>query len=557
MSHAVRAALRERLALRWLYRAVLAAVALGVVALAAASPLLAAEPEQGVRRFALVASSNDGGKDRVRLRFAETDALSMSEVLQHLGGVRRQDVVLLPNATEASLGAAFAALQQRLADGAGGHTRRELFVYYSGHSDELGLLLGGTHVPYRRMREWIDATGADVRIAVLDSCASGAVIRERGGVRRPPFLSDVSVQARGHAFLTASSADEAAQESDRIRGGFFTHYFLSGLRGAADMSRDGRVTLAEAYQFSYNETLRRTEQSGAGAQHPAYDIQLAGTGDLVLTDLRDTSAGLTLEDGLAGRVFVRNEAGRLMVELSKEPAYPVRLGLAPGKYRVTLDRSGKSYEALVLLEEGRQVRLDQAGFSDVPAELASVRGSPAAEPAHAAAAEPGRDEPKPSALIDLDLGVTIGGYAGVDFRYARLANKDALLAGAELALLLQHRFAIGLGGYGGDPEPEGSISFGYGGAIVRYHFLFESSPFYFSIAALAGAGAVHDKSAGEDAISDTVFVFEPQLSGHVNLTRWLRMGVDVGHRFVSGAETFRGSDFDGIMAGYHVHLGWF
>ena len=52
---------------------------------------------------------------------------------------------------------------------------------------------------------------ADVRIAILDSCASGAIIRAKGGVHRAPFLSDASTQARGHAFLTASSANEAAQ----------------------------------------------------------------------------------------------------------------------------------------------------------------------------------------------------------------------------------------------------------------------------------------------------------------------------------------------------------
>src|SRR3712207_6005300 len=101
----------------------------------------------------------------------------------------------------------------------------------------------------------------DVILHIIEAVASQVFIplTVGGGVRRPPFLSDLSVHARGHAFLTASSADEAAQESDRIQGGFFTHYFLSGLRGAADTSRDGRVTLAEAYQFSYGETLRRTE----------------------------------------------------------------------------------------------------------------------------------------------------------------------------------------------------------------------------------------------------------------------------------------------------------
>ena len=93
---------------------------------------------------------------------------------------------------------------------------------------------------YQELREWILDAGADVRIAMLDSCASGALIRLRGVIRRPSFLEDVSSSAKGHAFLTASSADEAAQESDRIGAAFFTHFLVSGLRGAADATATAR-----------------------------------------------------------------------------------------------------------------------------------------------------------------------------------------------------------------------------------------------------------------------------------------------------------------------------
>ena len=203
--------------------------------------------------------------------------------------------------------------------------------------------------------------GADVRIAVLDSCASGSIIRLKGGVHRAPFLSDVSTQARGHAFLTASSADEAAQESDRVGSAFFTHYLLSGLRGAADANRDQRVTLNEAYQFAYNETLQKTETSRAGAQHPAYDIQLAGTGDLVMTDLHATGSRLVLDRALAGRIYVRDSAGRLVVELRKEPTYPVELGLESGHYSLVLDSDGRLFDG--------SIELPSQGRVDVTASL--------------------------------------------------------------------------------------------------------------------------------------------------------------------------------------------
>jgi hypothetical protein len=331
------------------------------------------------RRLALVISSNDGGRSRPSLHFADSDAGSVARVLESLGGVERQDLVEVKHASRERLRAAFVELRTRLQPLAGTHTRTEVFVYYSGHSDEDGLLLGDERVPYRELRGWIEEAGADVRIAVLDSCASGALVRLKGGIHRPPFLSDLSAQTRGHAYLTASSADESAQESDRIGAAFFTHYFISGLRGAADTNRDRRVTLNEAYHFAYNETLRRTEGSMAGAQHPAYDIQLAGTGDLVITDLHAPRARLVMPEHMAGRIYVRDEAGRLVAEVRKEPTYPVELGLEPGAYHVVLDRDGRAGEASVRLEEGGSVALAEEQFTALPPMFTAVRGAPPQE----------------------------------------------------------------------------------------------------------------------------------------------------------------------------------
>jgi hypothetical protein len=342
-----------------------------------AVPAVAADAGEtpSLRRFALVASSNNGGPGRASLRFANSDAESLARVLASLGGVQARDVFLVRDATRAGLREAFAHVKGQIAAEHRPQVRRELFMYYSGHSDEDGLLLGGERVGYKELREWIDESTAEVRIAVLDSCASGALIRMKGGVRRQAFLSDASTKARGHAFLTASSADEAAQESDRIGAAFFTHYLLSGMRGAADANHDRRVTLNEAYQFAYDETLHRTETSRAGAQHAAYDIQLAGTGDLVMTDLHASNAHLVLARELYGRIYVRDANDHLLVELRKEPSYPVELGLEPGAYRVVMDSDGRIYETKTTLAGGGRIELTKAQFSEVAPMLSARRGS--------------------------------------------------------------------------------------------------------------------------------------------------------------------------------------
>jgi hypothetical protein len=334
-----------------------------------------------VRRLALLVGVNDGGPGRVRLRYAVSDARSFDKVLGELGGVAAVDRRVLVDVGRAGLLEALGELRARTEAARGsGASRVEVLVYYSGHSDEEGLLLKGERLGYGELRRALDALPADVRIAVLDSCASGAFARAKGGTRRPAFLVDSGNKVKGHAILTSSSEDEVSQESDRLGASYFTHHLISGLRGAADATRDGRVTLNEAYQFAFHETLARTEKTRGGAQHPAYDIELAGSGDLVMTDLRATSAGLYLAEALEGRLFVRDAAGLLVVELQKLPGRPAELGLAPGRYQVRRELESGASEASFTLVEGQRTPLAPASFQAIPLEATVSRGGPEVAP---------------------------------------------------------------------------------------------------------------------------------------------------------------------------------
>ncbi|MGZ3460287.1 MAG: caspase family protein [Archangium sp.] len=316
-----------------------------------------------VRRLALVVGVNDGGPERVRLRYASSDARSFDKVLGELGGVAASDKRLLLDTGRAGLVEALGELRSRTeAARASGASRVEVFVYYSGHADEEGLWLEGERFDYGELRRALEALPADVRIAVLDGCGSGAFARARGGTRRLASLVDSGTEVRGHAILTSSSGDEDSQESDRLGGSYFTRSLLSGLRGAADVTHDGRVTLEEAYQFAFHETLARTEKTRGGAQHPARDIELAGSGELVMTDVRATSAGLYLTEALEGRLFVRDDAGTLVVELQKLPGRPTELGLAPGHYRVRRELEGGASEATFTLSEGQRAPVAPESF---------------------------------------------------------------------------------------------------------------------------------------------------------------------------------------------------
>jgi len=350
---------------------------LSLVAWLATGGLARAEPDEGapVRRFALLVGANDGGGDRVRLRYANSDADAIAEVLRDLGGVGAGDLIHLRDPTPTEVEAAFDDLADKLRDAADSGARTQILFYYSGHSDEKGLLLGGDRIEYARLRKRVQAVPADVRIAILDSCASGAFTRTKGGTRRAPFLVGAASSVEGHAFLTSSSADESAQESDRVGGSFFTHFFNSGLRGAADVDGDRFVTLTEAYRFAFESTLARTESTRGGAQHAAYDIQLAGSGDLVMTDLHKPSATLVIGSDVVGLVSIRGSSGRLAAEIDKAKGSGLlALAVEPGKYQILVDDGAERRKASVEVGRGGRVAVVAADFRVMPTEYATLRG---------------------------------------------------------------------------------------------------------------------------------------------------------------------------------------
>lgn len=332
-----------------------------------------------INRYVVAISANNGGKNRPMLRYAESDARSFANVLKEMGGVQVQNVTLVKQPSVAILKQEFAKLDGKISQVKSSSGRNEVLIYYSGHADDKGLRLGNETYTWKEFRSRIDALNADVKIAVIDACGSGAITRAKGGVAVPAFMVDESSDMKGYAFITSSTQDEASQESDRLQGSFFTHSLVSGLRGAGDVSGDGRVTLSEAYQFAFNETLQKTEATMGGAQHPSRDMNLAGTGDVVMTDLNSNGALLDMASDVDGRLFIRSESGELVAELNKKSGHPMSLGLPAGKYGVRLEtamntKTATVKEANVALVNGKHQNLALANFKDVNVEKTVIRG---------------------------------------------------------------------------------------------------------------------------------------------------------------------------------------
>jgi hypothetical protein len=329
------------------------------------------------RRFALVVGANNGGKGRVTLRYAVDDARSFGSVLEQMGGVMPEDLHLLIEPTRAFFLKKMAAFAEEVKRSRGNHRRIEVIFYYSGHSDEENLFFGESRISYAEIKDLITSLKADVRIAILDSCASGALTLPKGVIKRPPFLMDTAYDMKGYAFMTSSSASEAAQESGRLKKSFFTHNLISGMRGAADMNQDGRITLNEAYQFAFDGTLRQTEKTQLGPQHPNYHIEMSGTGDVIITEICNSQGILVLKENICGKIYIHNQDDVLVVELNKSEGREISIGLIKGNYRLINIENRFILESKISLKNGQSVELGRAEFTKTDKISTRSRGNPA------------------------------------------------------------------------------------------------------------------------------------------------------------------------------------
>lgn len=348
-----------------------------VLIVAIALVLAVATAHAGTRRIAVIVGNNAGNDRKAALHFAEIDAAKLARVLGELGGVAPAHLFVLQGQPLAALGDTLALVKAQIDGFRTDPANRVIVVFYfSGHSDGEALELGRDRLTFSELRRRLAALGADVRVVVIDSCKSGALLAAKGGKPGPGFqirLTD-ELASTGEALLTSSAADEVALESREIAGSFFTHHLISGLRGAADSSGDGQVTLGEAYQYAYAHTIKTTGETVIGTQHPAYDYRLSGQGELVLSELGKRTAILELPGGFDRIVVIELARDQVAAEVTANTH--ARIAVQSGRYAIRASRGRELFAVQVAVAEGsaRTVREDE--LSPVPLALTSSKGTP-------------------------------------------------------------------------------------------------------------------------------------------------------------------------------------
>lgn len=277
-------------------------------AVAAAPPPAAAPPAPKNDRWAVVIGvGRYQSTDIPSLRYSVSDAESLYQLLVGPAGFRKEHVLLMTDKAEKppTLRNIKWALGTFLARSA--KKDDTVLIFFAGHGapevDQRGVERDGlakylipadadpddlysTALPMDEMQNIFGRVEAERMVVFLDACYSGAAggrtfsaKRTRAANLDDQFLERLT-RSKGRAIITASRPSEVSIELAELGHGIFTYYLVEGLKGAADLNRDGIITVQELYEYVEQKVSVKSRSVG-GNQHPVMKGEMEGALPLV------------------------------------------------------------------------------------------------------------------------------------------------------------------------------------------------------------------------------------------------------------------------------------
>ncbi len=253
--------------------------------------------------YALVAGVSDYVGDEIDLAFAAKDAEAFADAIRIAGeglfGRRRTVVRRLgapgePPASAAAIEEALAAYAARA------EPEDVLVVFLAGHgvtrtgedddyyylaADAASFELADPSVrelvavSSTELADWMKAVPALKQVLVLDTCASGRVVEQRGAARAlPPDQVRALERMKdrvGLYVLSGSAADAPSYEASRYGQGLLTFSLLSALRGGEALREGQYVDVSRWFAHAVDDVPRLATGIG-GIQRPMVATPVAG-----------------------------------------------------------------------------------------------------------------------------------------------------------------------------------------------------------------------------------------------------------------------------------------
>jgi hypothetical protein len=276
-------------------------------------------------------------------------------------------VLLLDPPPAAVLTALDAALDRAQGEGL-------VVFYYSGHADTQSLFPHGEPLALSELKARLTSEKADIRVGIIDGCRGGGWTQAKGLAPAEPFAIGLQpIGTEGTVLLASSSGLEDAHEAESLQGSFFTHHLVAGLRGAADQSGDGKVTLGEAFGYANALTVRDTALVARVPQHPSFDMKLHGRQDVVLTALADSPSTLSVSQQRGPLQVLQLGTGLLVAE-SNPGAGTLTLAVPAGEYLVRRVDENGVVSKKVIVASSSTASVDEDGLTLTAADALVSKG---------------------------------------------------------------------------------------------------------------------------------------------------------------------------------------
>lgn len=213
-------------------------------------------------------------RDVTKVEYAAKDAEAMRKYLIEALGYLDGNIITLPDPTSGDLNRVFGTASRpdgqlyNLVSAKPG--RCDVFVYYAGHGAPSVREKRGYLVPIDASPDYIEQNGypldlfysnlskvlAKDLIVVLDACFTGEAPDTSGRVRTlvrdasPVPVASVTEDVPANSLvMTAAKSNQLACWYRDKRHSLFTYWLLRGLKGEADLDRDGRIVVGELDEY--------------------------------------------------------------------------------------------------------------------------------------------------------------------------------------------------------------------------------------------------------------------------------------------------------------------
>jgi formylglycine-generating enzyme required for sulfatase activity len=302
----------------------------------------AARAEAG-SRWALLVGVDDYVEIQ-KLKYCGADMRTLRDLLVSAGFPEEQVFLLHDEADQTRYRPMKSNIQRQLALVLRLAERRDLVVVgFSGHGvhyagksylcpSEARLGDPSTMVPLDWLYQELKKCRADLKLLLIDACRNDPRVGGQRSLSPAPetrqfATSTLEERPRGILLLASCAPGQISMEEEEFGHGVFMHFVLEGLRGKADLNRNGRVSLLELYGYTNRHTKIHVAHKYNDLQTPTLKV------DELEEDFEFGVASLPIAvapfDAAQAAIYQQRSAGQLGVPVEVTNSIDMKLVLIP------------------------------------------------------------------------------------------------------------------------------------------------------------------------------------------------------------------------------------